>query len=76
MSPMRIEGLMAYAKRQAGFYRDLRRKFMWLWRDVPSYVSRMQAIIADPSIMQLGELDKKTKVSTTEQVQILPETSI
>ena len=58
-STARREGLTAYAKKQATFYRELKRKFLWLWKDVPSYVSRMQDIIANPSVAREGELDKK-----------------
>ena len=46
-------------KKQATFYCDLQRKFLWLWKDVPSYVSQMQEIIADPSVACPGELKKK-----------------
>ena len=46
-------------KKQATFYRDLQQKFLWLWKDVPSYVSRMQEIIANPSVARLGELEKQ-----------------
>ncbi|KAF8170553.1 hypothetical protein BJ912DRAFT_933216 [Pholiota molesta] len=48
MSEMRAEGLIAYAKRQAGMY---------LWKDVPAYIARMQAIIFDPSLALPGEFD-------------------
>ena len=55
-------------KKQASFYQELQRKFLWLRKDVPSYVSRMQLsgmqeIIANLNVAQPRELNKR-KVST------------
>ncbi|KAF8170968.1 hypothetical protein BJ912DRAFT_860833 [Pholiota molesta] len=56
-SPMRTEGWIAYAKRQAAMYRALILHFSSLWKDVPAYVARMDAIVNDPSIALPGEFD-------------------
>lgn len=56
---MRAEGLTAYAERQAAFYNELQLYFKTLWIGVPKHVSRMQEVIADPSKLLPGELDKK-----------------
>lgn len=56
-SSMRAEGWVAYAKRQAELYRSLIKHCKFLWKDVPTHITRMERIIADPSIALLGEFD-------------------
>jgi len=57
MSDARAEGHCAYAKRQAAMYCELREHCKELWKDFPSYVLRMQEVIADPSLAKPGEFD-------------------
>lgn len=58
LSRTRTEGLIAYAERQAAFFDGLRLSFKELWKDVPAYVLRMEAVIEDPAKLKPGELDK------------------
>ena len=54
---MRAEGLRAYANRQAALYQALARNCLTLWKDIPAHVTRMQAIILDPSLAKPDEFD-------------------
>lgn len=58
MTQMRVEGIIAYAKRQADMYKSLMVHFRFLWKDIPAHLARMEAIICDPSLALPGELDK------------------
>jgi hypothetical protein len=58
LSPMRAEGLRAYAHRQAALYRALAQNCLTLWQDVPAHVARMQAIISNPSLAKPDEFDR------------------
>ena len=55
-----VEGHQAYAERQSAMYLDLRRHCADLWQDVPLHVTRMQAIIDNPSIAEPGEFDSSS----------------
>ena len=59
MSRMRAEGFIAHAERQAAFYSELRSHFKILWADVPAHIWHMNEVIADPSKLEPGELDRK-----------------
>lgn len=54
---MHVEGVSAYAMRQAKMYTDLSAHFERLWSGVPAHVLRMQNIIRDPSIAKPGEFE-------------------
>jgi hypothetical protein len=57
LSQMRAEGLRAYAHRQAALYQALAQNCLTLWHDVPAHVTRMQAIISNPSLANPDEFD-------------------
>ena len=57
LSKMRAEGLRAYANRQAALYQALARNCLTLWKDIPAHITRMQAIILDPSLAKPDEFD-------------------
>ena len=57
LSRMRAEGLRAYAYRQAALYRALAQNCLTLWHGVPAHVTRMQAIISNPSLAKPDEFD-------------------
>ena len=57
LSQMRGEGLRAYANRQAALYRALAQNCLSLWQDIPAHVTRMEAIILNPSLAKPDEFD-------------------
>ncbi|KAJ3502874.1 hypothetical protein NLJ89_g8690 [Agrocybe chaxingu] len=59
-SPVRAEGILAYADHQATMYRNLRKYCAELWSGVPAHIARMQEIIQDPRRALPGEFDSST----------------
>ena len=57
LSQMRAEGLRAYAHRQAALYRALAQNCLTLWQDILAHVTRMQAIILNPSLAKSDEFE-------------------
>ena len=54
-SQMSVKGLWAYAHRQAALYQALAQNCLALWRVIPAHVTRMQAIILNPSLAKPDE---------------------
>ena len=57
MSSARAEAHRAYAERQSAMYLALQNHCAQLWRDLPGFINRMNAIIEDPTLADPGEFD-------------------